>query len=236
MKRIGVSDDVFYRNPGYIRGIVQATSINNGPAAADLVALLRTTEAHIRSSIPADKIAEQPQIASWREAFRRFGAKPTEYRPSIEAITRRVLKGDQIPSISRVVDIGTIISLKLLAPVGAHATDVVSDGLELRLATGEELFVALGSDVNDSPSPGEIIFVDGNVVATRRWVWRQGNHTVVTNETRAVEFNVDGLPPVTYDDVAQACEEVRELGSRYCGGSWESAILTRGRPHIPLRE
>lgn len=102
-----------------------------------------------------------------------------------------------MPSINALVDIGNILSLRYLLPIGAHAIDVVSHDITLCIATGEEEFVPFGSEQVEHPVPGEIIFAEGNTVLTRRWSWRQAIHTMTLPTTTAIEFNVDGLPPVT---------------------------------------
>jgi DNA/RNA-binding domain of Phe-tRNA-synthetase-like protein len=59
-------------------------------------------------------VAEHPRIHAWREAYRAFGARPGEYRSSIEALARRVLRGDALPSINTLVDIGNVITFDSL--------------------------------------------------------------------------------------------------------------------------
>jgi DNA/RNA-binding domain of Phe-tRNA-synthetase-like protein len=122
-----IADDVFARFPGYVRGVVLAHGVTNGPSPAELVALLRAAEDEVRRSVEAATIAEYPRIRSWREAFRAFGAKPSEYRSSIEALARRVTREDSLPTINALVDIGNVISLRHLLPAGAHAIDELTD-------------------------------------------------------------------------------------------------------------
>ncbi|MCE5255098.1 MAG: hypothetical protein LLG45_13005, partial [Actinomycetia bacterium] len=183
-----------------------------------------------------EKIAEEPRIKSWREAYRAFGAKPAEFRSSVEAMARRALRGDQLPSISALVDLGNVMSLRHLIPAGAHAIDLLNGDIELRFATGGEDFVAFGSEELEHPLPGEVIFVENgtNTVLTRRWTWRQGNHTLTLPETTAIEFNVDGLPPVTRGEIEAACAEVAELIQRFCGGTSRIDYLTAETPRISL--
>ena len=87
-----------------------------------------------------------------------------------------------------------------------------------------------GGGEAEHPIPGEIIFAEGNVVLTRRWSWRQGEHTLTLPETKSIEFNVDGLPPVDAALVEEICMEVRELVERFWeafGRPWSSEELTR---------
>lgn len=229
-----ISPEVFAQFPGYVRGVVIATGVKNSPSPPELVELLRDAEESVRSSVNADKIAEHPRMASWREAYRAFGAKPAKFRPSMEAMARRVIKGDQLPSIHSLVDIGNIVSLRRLVPAGGHAIDVVTGNIELRPATGTEEFVPFGSEETEHPSQGEIIFVEGTTVLTRRWTWRQANHTLVTLDTAALEFNVDGLPPVEPAEVEEACAEIAQMIQRFCGGQTRMETLSDSNPVIGL--
>jgi DNA/RNA-binding domain of Phe-tRNA-synthetase-like protein len=229
-----ISPEIFARFPGYVRGVVIAHGVTNGPSPAELVQMLRDAEESVRARVNPEQVAEEPRIKSWREAYRAFGAKPSEFRSSVEAMVRRVLRGDQLPSISALVDLGNVMSLRHLLPAGAHAIDLLNDDIELRFATGKEDFVAFGSEELEHPFSGEVVFVEGNTVLTRRWTWRQGNHTLTLPETTAIEFNVDGLPPVTQDEVETACAEVEELIQRFCGGTTRIDYLSAENPCISL--
>jgi DNA/RNA-binding domain of Phe-tRNA-synthetase-like protein len=233
-KRYSISKNVFEKFPEFRRGVVVATGLTNGPAPAELTQALRKAEAGMPGMLSMDTILENSRIAAWREAFRSIGIKPTEFRPSVEALARRVLRGEPLPSISTLVDIGTLVTIRRLIPTGAHAIDHLKGDIELRIATGSEEFVPFGSDTVEHPAPGEIIFADGDTVMTRRWAWRQSNHSLVVPETTAVEVNVDGLPPITQRDVESICVEVGDLVVKYCGGSYHYEVLTKDHPVMDL--
>lgn len=196
--------------------------------------MLRAAEASVGERLDLDGLATHPRVASWREAFRALGVKPNEFRSSVEAVARRVLRGQELPSISALVDIGNIVSLRHLVPVGGHAIDVLTRDIALRPATGDETFVPFGSNEAEHPVPGEIVFVEGDTVLTRRWTWRQANHTLTLPASTAVEFNVDGLPPVTRAEVEAICGEVMELVQLFCGGHARTDVLARETPRISL--
>jgi len=229
-----ISPYVFTKFPGYLRGVVIAHGVRNEPSPAGLAQALRTAEETLCTQLSPENITAHPRIVSWREAYRSIGVKPSDFRPSVEALTRRVLKRDPLPSISTLVDIGTLFSIQHLVPVGAHAIDTLNQDIGLRLATGVEVFEPFGSDVIEHPLPGEIIFVEGDTVLTRRWTWRQAKHTLVVPETSAVEFNVDALPPVSRAEVEQLCQEVAALVQIYCGGTARWEILSPDNPIIGL--
>jgi DNA/RNA-binding domain of Phe-tRNA-synthetase-like protein len=121
-------------------------------------------------------------------------------------------------------------------PAGAHAIDCLTQDIALRPATGAEVFTALGSEEVEHPNPGEIVFVEGDVVLTRRWVWRQSRHTLTVPETRAIECNIDALAYVSKEDVELISKDVEKLILRYCGGRTRIELLTAQNPRISLSE
>ena len=229
-----IAEEIFARFPGYCRGVVTGQGLTNGPSPDALIASLRAAEQALCARLSSEAITSHPQIESWREAYRSLGVKPSEFRPSMEALTRRVLRRDALPAISALVDIGTLVSIQNLIPVGAHAIDHVRQDIGLRQASGAELFEPFGSDIVEHPLPGEVIFAEGDTVLTRRWTWRQARHTLVLPETQAVEINVDGLPPVSRAEVERVCQEVAALVQKYCGGRLSYQILSRDNPRIVL--
>jgi DNA/RNA-binding domain of Phe-tRNA-synthetase-like protein len=229
-----ISSEVFDQFPGYIRGVVRAYGVENRESCDELIALLREAEDSVRARLKAENLTEHPGILSWREAYRAFGAKPAKFRPSMEAMARRVLKNQELPSISSLVDIGNIVSLKYLVPAGGHAIDVMEQDIALRAANGDEEFTAFGSDQVEHPLPGEIILTEGTTVLTRRWTWRQANHTLVLPTTTSVEVNVDGLPPVEPIEVEEACREIMRMIEQFCGGTISFEILSKEHPSMVL--
>ena len=149
-----IAPEVFERFPGYVRGVVIAHDVTNGASPPELVQMLREAEESVRARVTLEQIAEEPRIKAWREAYRAFGAKPAEFRSSVEAMARRALRGDELPAINALVDIGNVISLRHLIPAGGHAIDVLNGDIELRFATGDEEFVPFGTNELEHPAAG----------------------------------------------------------------------------------
>ena len=72
--------------------------------------------ARMRERLSLDELSSHPTAAALRTLFKGAGTSPSRYRPSSEALARRVLKGDNIPKISPLVDLNNCLSLELLAP------------------------------------------------------------------------------------------------------------------------
>ncbi|WP_095203728.1 B3/B4 domain-containing protein [Mesorhizobium carmichaelinearum] len=118
-------------------------------------------------------------MASWAEAYSRFGAKPNRTPCSAQALRKRVEKDGYVPSINPVVDLYNAVSLRFAIPVGGENFDAYSGKPRLSVADGTEDFdtVMNGEAIIENPARGEVIWRDDVGVTCRRWNWRQGTRT-----------------------------------------------------------
>jgi DNA/RNA-binding domain of Phe-tRNA-synthetase-like protein len=218
-----IEPTLFQKYPGYVRGLVIVRRAINIEGPIDEVQrLLLGAQKTIRQRTDLEPPAAHPRIAAWREAYRAFGAKPSEYPSSIEALVKRVRRGDEVPYINTLAAICNSVSLRQLIPVGGHAIDVMSPGGELRLgfARGDEDFVPFSGGPLEHPVPGEVVFAyNASTVLCRRWTWRQGEFSKLQRTTTAVVINVDGLPPVTRADIESICSDLSTLAGLYSGNA-----------------
>lgn len=220
-----IAPEVFAAHPGYCRGVLIVDGADNRGTHPALTQALREAEAQVRERITGN-VAEHPRIVAWREAYRRFGAKPSEHRSSIEAMARRVLQpGGALPSINPLVDIGNVLSLRHLLPAGVHPLPEGPQALELRPARAGDRFVPPGGGEAEAPPPGEIVFTHGAEVLTRRWTWRQAAGTQTLPETARVFFNIDGLVPASRAEVEQVMAELRQWIVSTVGGEVRAAAV-----------
>lgn len=91
--------------------------------------------------ISADTMMKHPDVMRWREVFGAMGVKPSKYRCSLEALLRRLFRGE-LWNVSEVVDLYNCISVLNLMPMGAHDLDMLDGDLTLRHAQrgGERLY------------------------------------------------------------------------------------------------
>jgi B3/4 domain len=132
-----------------------------------------------RCGHPPRVAARFPDYAAWRRAFRSFGAKPSRYPSSVEALLKRIAKGVPPPRINRLVDAYNAVSLRHVVPAGGEDLDrLLGDG-RLRIADGSERFIILGEGEErvEHPQPREVVRIDEQDVTCRRWCWRQCRRT-----------------------------------------------------------
>jgi DNA/RNA-binding domain of Phe-tRNA-synthetase-like protein len=205
---------------------VVADGLSNRPSDEASDAVLRAAESAVRAGEPALGGAEprvaalaHPHLAAWRDAFRAFGAK--RYRCSAEALIARAA-ADGLPRISALVDRYNAVSVAHRVPVGGEDLDHVVPPVRLRFAAGGEPF-------DDAVvKPGEVVWADAVGVTCRRWNWRQGARTRLTESTTRAYFLFDALPPFGDDALAAAMEDLRaSLVSACPGASLSSFVVSR---------
>jgi DNA/RNA-binding domain of Phe-tRNA-synthetase-like protein len=182
------------RFPGYAAAVVVASGVPNGPPDAAGDALLRAAEASLRAR-GLEKAADDPHIAAWRAAFSAFGAKPSRFPSSAEALASRVLKGGELPRVNRLVDVYNAVSVTHLVPIGGEDADKVAGTPRLVIADGTEPF----DGPDGPPKPGEVVWRDDEAVTCRRWNWRQGRRTALTEHTTRALFILDALAPASVE-------------------------------------
>ena len=148
MMKLKVSKQIFDRYPQVEIGIVTVKNACNFNKGEEIQNLLRKAEEKIRERISEEKVLEVPEVIKLREIYQSFGAKPRDYRSSIEALIRRVAKGNNLPRINPLVDLYNYISLEYILTAGGEDTNRVKGDLILDFANGGETFIPLGSNEN----------------------------------------------------------------------------------------
>ena len=77
-------------------------------------------------------LPEVPVVSAIRRLFRQAGTDPTRYRPSSEALLRRLLKGEELPVIHPLVDVNNCISVALAVPCCVMAEGSIDGAVTLR--------------------------------------------------------------------------------------------------------
>jgi len=184
--------------------------------------------------IGSEPVTRHPFIASWREMYRSFGTKPGDYRPSSEALVRRVLKSGAIPTINTAVDAYNAVSVRHLIPMGGFDLGNVAGAINLRLSEGGEGFLSLGASETEETYEGEPVYADDARILTRRWNFRDCDETKITRETREIAMFVDGSEVVHREAVEEALRELEAVLKEHCGGEYASAIADSGNPSVSL--
>ena len=223
--------DLLKRFPDICGGVILIQGLNNGPTPPDLLQAYQTEQRAVLYKIGEQPLSEIPSLAAWRAAFRLFGVDPTKYRSAAEALLRRLTKKGDIPSISALVDLCNLVSIRYALPVAAFDARHLSGPVTVRFASGSESFTAHDSPEPEHPEPGEVIFADpAGLVVARRWCWKQSVESTVELDTTSAILTVEAQHPGGGKDIQAALKDLSILIQRFVGGDFKSGLLDKEHP------
>ena len=144
MFHITVSEEIKNRCPEY-RGAAVYAEVNNTPFSEGLWQEIDSFTAELRTTETTESIKQQPIIAATREAYKRCGKDPSRYRPSAEALRRRLMRGLELYRIDTLVDLINLVSLRTGHSIGGFDADKIQgEQLELGIGKADESFEGIG--------------------------------------------------------------------------------------------
>lgn len=215
-----ISPSVFALRPDYRALLLIISGITPAHSDSQSENLLQLAENATRDLAKTTPLTEIPHISSWRDAYKSFGSKPNKHRNSLEALTRRITPDTGLPRVNRLTDVYNALSVLRQIPLGGEDLDKYVGPPRCIRATGEEPFetTVKGEKVVEHPDKGEVVWCDDEGVTCRRWNWRQGPRTALTDDTTRALFILDALEPFTEEMLMGVADELVEALGGEAGG------------------
>ncbi len=121
----------------HLRVLAIEADIVNVPTPDALWDELTALGRHLHDTLPLDRVNKIPAIAATRTAYKRCGKEPNRYRPSAEALTRRMVKGLELYRTLLGIDLINLISVTTGHSIGGFDLDRIQ-GPTLTLGIGRE--------------------------------------------------------------------------------------------------
>ena len=217
-------------------GILVCKGIDNHIKEEDKYAdYLKECQKLAAEHIQNPEFTQNPIIRTWRDAFYKFKTKKGA-RCSIEALLKRVSKGNDIGTIIPLVDIYNGISLKYGVPIGGENIDAFDGDIRLTVAEGGEEFITYGSDKSEPPYPGEVVYKDNAGAICRCFNWRESVRTMLTEDTTNAFMIIETVAGERDDVMDQALEEMKAMIEQDLGGIVTKHIADAANPEVIIEE
>ncbi len=125
-------------------GVLEAEQVRVAPAGEELAREMDAACERLRRGLSVEQVAELESIRGVRAMFRAWGVDPSRYRPSAEALLRRVVQGKGLSRISNVVDISNLGSIEAGWPYGTYNRAAMEPPVALRLGQAGEKYEGIG--------------------------------------------------------------------------------------------
>lgn len=134
--KIFVEDKIESVCPSFVGACVEA-DVENSEYSEELWQLIDELGEQFRQTLTTESLKDISAIAATRRVYKACGKDPSRYRPSSEALIRRMLQGKKLYQIDTLVDLINLASIKYGYSIGGFDGDKF-DGDTLTLGVGRE--------------------------------------------------------------------------------------------------
>ncbi|MGD2085110.1 MAG: phenylalanine--tRNA ligase beta subunit-related protein [Candidatus Aminicenantes bacterium] len=234
--RFIIQYDIFRIFPDLRVGIVLGRGLQVRKRLKELENLCEDNIKKLHQRIDNRKLTDFTNIKSWREAYRKLGVNPRKFRPTVEALIRRVINGHNFPVINTAVNAYLAVELLTMLPIGGYDLAAVDGDIHLRLSRGRELFKPLGGGDMEFTDPGEIVYSDAKTILTRRWNYRDCDFAKITeNSTEIILASEAASKDISTQGLIETLYKIVEYESAFCQGTYSTFILDKIRPEAELQ-
>lgn len=158
MQSYMIDGDIRTRIPGIRLGILHYNDVKLSPTPGMLKGRINLFLENMRHDYMDKSVSDVPGITEWRQIFKAVGMDPSRYRPSSEALMRRVLQNKPLHWIHTGVDVNTFLSLQFGLPVGLYNRDFIEGDVTLRLGREDETYEGLNG--REISCAGKLVLAD----------------------------------------------------------------------------
>jgi DNA/RNA-binding domain of Phe-tRNA-synthetase-like protein len=133
--------------PAVKLGMVEADNVRVTLVNPELAETVDDACARKREEFTMESLAQSEPVRAVRAMFREWGIDPSKYRPSSEALLRRVIQGKGLYRVSNIVDIGNLGSVETGWPYGCYDRSRIRPPVELRHGTSGERYERVGKEM-----------------------------------------------------------------------------------------
>lgn len=136
MTNISISEEIATACPD-LHVLALSCDVCNSEPDERLWQEIADEEKAVRETVKLEQINKWLPIQATRQAYKRLGKDPNRYRPSSEALRRRILRGLPLYKVDTLVDLINLVSIRSGYSIGGFDADKIAGG-SLVLGVGRE--------------------------------------------------------------------------------------------------
>lgn len=143
MIHVSISEEIAKACPDLHVAVVECSVVNT-VSDEQLWKEITEVETHIRTTCKLEDINKFPPIQATKQAYKRLGKDPNRYRPSAEALRRRILRELPLYKIDTLVDIINLLSIQSGYSIGGFDAGKIDGDLVLGVGREGEIYHGIG--------------------------------------------------------------------------------------------
>ncbi len=192
--------------PGWKIGVIRYSGITVSNSPKMLKGRLQLFQESLYFEQQDKELQDYPGIQEWRKTFKLAGTEASRYRPSVEALYRRIKKQNYLQPVNSAIDINNFFSLQYEIPLGIYDSDRISG----------DIIVTIGSEADEYEGINGKMNSMKNMILTRDDLGPFGSPFVDSKRTMVTEKTCNAIQFV-YIRPSMSIEEAKKLTASLMG-------------------
>ncbi|MEI5906273.1 phenylalanine--tRNA ligase beta subunit-related protein [Bacillus spongiae] len=203
-------------------GIIEYHNITVSESPMMLKGRLQLFQESIYFDVDTKPLEQRSGISEWRNLFKTIGTNPSRYRPSVEAMYRRIYKQNYLNTVHSAVDLNNFFSLQYETPIGLYDLEKINHSVTIEIGTKNDTFIGLNRREN---SLENMIITKDKLGAFGSPFVDSERTAVNTDTTHALQIVY--LPPsISNDRGKQLTHSLEKMFTNIHGGNSHSYLLS----------
>ena len=144
--KITISDKIHEVCPGLVLAVMSC-EVRNSDTSPGLWSEMEEEIQKFKAFHSLEDINQRPEIKATRQLYKTLGKDPNRYRPSAEALCRRIIRDIPIYQVSTLVDCINLVSIRSGFSIGGFDRDKINGDIVLGAGTADDKFEAIGRGI-----------------------------------------------------------------------------------------
>ena len=218
---VKLDDSITKIEPTFKIGIIHYTKIIVTSSPQMLKGRLQLFQEQLFFEMDDKAVTDFEGIKEWRALWKKFGADPNRYRPSMEAMYRRIAKQNYITPMHSAVDLNNFFSMQYEIPMGIYDLAKIQGKTIFTIGNDETSYVGLNGRENTLR----------NIITIQDDIGPFGSPFVDSIRTAVTENTTDALqvvflrPSLDLEESKKLTESMASMFTQIHGGEFETNIL-----------
>jgi DNA/RNA-binding domain of Phe-tRNA-synthetase-like protein len=218
---ITIDTSITEKVPEFKVGIITYRDITVSSSPQMIKGRLQLYQESIALDLDITPLADYKGISEWRKVFKQVGMDPSKYRPSHEAMLRRIAKREFLPTIHSAADINNFFSIQYGVPIGIYDSKHITGDVKITLGQSGDSYDALNNRTIDASNK----MVSADDIGPFGSPFVDSKRTAVTDETTSALQIVYLKPSMKPEEADELLTAISNMFTQVNGGSSTSFIL-----------
>ncbi|WP_078549634.1 B3/B4 domain-containing protein [Litchfieldia alkalitelluris] len=209
--------------PGFKLGVITYSNIDVADSPQMVKGRLQLFQENIFFDLQEKEFSDYEGLKEWKAAFKAVGTDPNRYRPSVEALYRRIKKQNYIGTINSAADINNFFSLQYEVPIGIYDVEhLAGDTVEIRIGTVNDEYEGIN---------GRIVSMDKKILSSDMQgafgspIVDSARSAVTTSTQNAIQL-VYLRPSMDIEESLKLVKSLKDMFLQIHGGEATTSIIS----------